>query len=73
MFELWFTEKNIKDNPNLAKPIGTHQTEDGQPQKFHNFETARRQAKIVQHHPAFKNSATILIYDIEKDRFLNVK
>lgn len=72
MFELWFTENNIKDSK-TARPIGTHQTEDGQPQKYHNFETAKRQAKIVQDHPAFKKSATILIYDVAKDRFINVK
>jgi hypothetical protein len=68
MFELWFTEKSLKNR--TAKPIGTHQTEDGNPTRYHNFETAKSQAKIVQEHPAFKNSATVLIYDVAKDRFI---
>lgn len=72
MFEIWFTENNIKDHK-TARPIGTHRTEDGQPRKFHNLETAKREAKIAQDHPAFKSSATVLIYDVAKDRFINVK
>jgi hypothetical protein len=74
MFELWFTENNIKDHK-TAKPIyytagnpDDNSTES--PRKFHNYETAKSEAKIVQNHPAFKNSATVLIYDVAKDRFI---
>lgn len=70
MFEVWFTEKNIKDSK--AKPIGCHRTDDGQPQKYHNFETAKREALIAKEHPAFKNSAVLYVYDIAKDRFHKV-
>jgi hypothetical protein len=73
MFEIWFVEKSLRTDQKIAKPIGCHQTDDGSPERYHNLETAKRQARIVQDHPAFKSSATVYVYDVAKDRFLNIK
>lgn len=70
MFEVWYI---LPGEPKLAYPGNTDvggNVNPNIPMSFHNFESAKTVA--VRNNKTYNNNPTFLVYDVNKDRFIDV-